>query len=77
MSVSSLSSPTVPPQQPPQAPPQQPSVSTDTNKPQTQETQTNQAVFQTAKTGDDAAAEKQASRPPLPPGQGTRVDQLA
>ena len=76
MSVSSLSSPTVPPQQP-LPPPQQPAVSTDTNKPQTQETQTNQAVFQTEKTGDDAAAEKQASRPPLPPGQGTRVDILA
>jgi len=76
MSVSSLSSPSVPPQPPPQQP-QQPSVQTEANKPQAQQTQTNQAVFQTEKTGDDAAAEKQASRPPLPPGQGTRVDILA
>jgi hypothetical protein len=74
MSVSSLSSPSVPPQ----PPPQQPAVQTEANKPQTQQTQTTQtADFQVNETGDDAAAEKQASRPPLPPGQGTRVDILA
>jgi hypothetical protein len=29
------------------------------------------------KTGDEHAAAQQAARPPLPPGQGTRVDILA
>jgi len=71
MSVSSLSSPSVPPQ----PPPQQPSVQTEANKQQAQATQT--PDLSAEKTGDDAAAEKQAARPPLPPGQGTRVDILA
>jgi hypothetical protein len=74
MSVSSLSSPSVPPQ----PPPQQTSVQAEANKPQTQQTQATQTPDLSAeKTGDDAAAEKQAARPPLPPGQGTRVDILA
>ncbi|MGJ4923932.1 hypothetical protein ACQR0Y_24970 [Bradyrhizobium oligotrophicum] len=74
MSVSSVSSSSPPPSPPP--------VSTETTKPQTQDTQAQNQTQQSqavnpAKTGDEAAAEKQASRPPLPPGQGTRVDILA
>ncbi|WP_316159042.1 MULTISPECIES: hypothetical protein [unclassified Bradyrhizobium] len=74
MSVSSVSSSSPPPSPPP--------VSTETTKPQTQDTQTRNRTqqsqaFKPDKTGDEAAAEKQASRPPLPPGQGTRVDILA
>lgn len=74
MSVSSVSSSPPPPSPPP--------ISTETTKPQTQDTQARNQTQQSqavnpAKTGDEAAAEKQASRPPLPPGQGTRVDILA
>ena len=71
MSVSTLSPPASPPQQ-------QPSVAADANKAQTQQTQATQTTAPRAeKTGDETEAEKQASRPPLPPGQGTRVDILA
>jgi hypothetical protein len=70
MSVSSVSSSSPPPSPPP--------VSTETNKQQTQQTQqTETQPFKVEKTGDEAAAERQASRPPLPPGQGTRIDILA
>ncbi|CCE11832.1 conserved hypothetical protein [Bradyrhizobium sp. STM 3843] len=72
MSVSTLSPPASPPQQ------QQPSVAADANKAQTQQAQATQTTAPRAeKTGDETEAEKQASRPPLPPGQGTRVDILA
>ncbi|GLH79677.1 hypothetical protein SSBR45G_45860 [Bradyrhizobium sp. SSBR45G] len=70
MSVSSVSTSSPPPSPPP--------VSTETNKQQTQQTQqAEKPAFKPEKTGDEAAAEKQASRPPLPPGQGTRVDIIA
>ncbi|CAL78716.1 conserved hypothetical protein [Bradyrhizobium sp. ORS 278] len=53
-------------------------MSTETTKPQTQQTQSQDTQsFKADKTGDENAAEKQASRPPLPPGQGTRVDIIA
>ncbi|MGJ4947626.1 hypothetical protein [Bradyrhizobium sp. HKCCYLS20291] len=74
MSVSSVSSSSPPPSPPP--------VSTETNRLQTQQTQSQNQTqqsqsFKPDKTGDEAAADKQASRPPLPPGQGTRVDIIA
>ncbi len=69
MSVSTLSPSSSPPQS---------SVSAEANKPQTQQTEGTQTPGSRAeKTGDQNEAEKQASRPPLPPGQGTRVDILA
>ncbi|MGJ4893052.1 hypothetical protein [Bradyrhizobium sp. HKCCYLR20261] len=70
MSVSSVSSSSAPPSPPP--------VSIETNKPQTQQAQSQQTQsFKPDKTGDENAAENKAQRPPLPPGQGTRVDIIA
>lgn len=72
MSVSSLSPPP-----PPSAAPSDTKPS-DTNKPQSPDSQTQSVSegFKSDKTGDEVAAAQQSSRPPLPPGQGTRVDIL-
>lgn len=74
MSVSSLSPPPPPP---PSAAPSDTKPS-DTNKPKSQDTQAQPVsdAFKSDKTGDEVAAAQQSSRPPLPPGQGTRVDIL-
>jgi hypothetical protein len=66
MSVTHAAS-TSPPPTPPTAP-SQASSSPETSKPQPNEVK--------AKTGDENAVAQKAARPPLPPGQGTRVDML-
>lgn len=72
MSVSTISTPQPQPQtQPPPAPPVQ---SDSSSASQTSESSVPDVA---AKDGDSVAADRQSSRPPLPPGQGTRVDILA
>jgi len=73
MSASSIStSPSPKPPAPPTPATRSPptSSSSEARKPQPNEVKSN-------KTGDETAAAQQAARPPLPPGQGTRVDVLA
>jgi hypothetical protein len=53
----------------PPTPPTPASTSPETSKSKPNEVK--------AKTGDEHAAAQKAERPPLPPGQGTRVDILA
>lgn len=78
MSISSVSSSPSPPSPPPSTPTQ------DASYYRTQDTSSQQKTYEASaydnnksyKSGDEHAADQQAQRAPLPPGQGTRVDIL-
>jgi hypothetical protein len=69
MSVSSISN------TPPSPPPSYTDSSVSSSSRQASAQQTS-GEFKPNKDGDEVAAALQASRPPLPPGQGARVDIL-